>query len=70
MKTDYFDGLQKFDHEFLHIDITGETASVKLKLIRNGILIFTDYITLLKFGEDWKIVTKIYHTHVDNPWEL
>lgn len=63
-------GLRDFDYEFVQIDVTENASFVKLKLMRKGVLIFTDYITLLKFENSWKIVTKIYNAHVQNPWKL
>lgn len=63
-------GLRKFEYEFVQIDVNETAAFVKLKLIRKGTLIFTDLLTLLKFENQWKIVTKIYHSHIENPWEL
>lgn len=64
------DGLRRLDAEFLHIEVTETAAYVKLNLKREGELLFTDYITLLKFGDSWKIVSKIYHNHVEDPWKL
>ncbi|WP_136465988.1 nuclear transport factor 2 family protein [Flagellimonas onchidii] len=63
-------GLRKFEYEFVQIDINETAAFVKLKLMRNGVLVFTDLLTLLKFENGWKIVTKIYHSHIENPWKL
>ncbi len=63
-------GLRRFTHHCVSIDVTGNAAAVTLELYREGQLIFTDYITLLKFKSGWKIVTKIYHSHVPNPWKL
>ena len=64
--TDY--SLRQFTAEFLQIDITNNAAAVKLNLWRKNTLVFTDYITLIKFPKGWKIVTKIYHAHIPNPW--
>ncbi|TPN88001.1 nuclear transport factor 2 family protein [Aquimarina algicola] len=62
--------LRKFEYEFIQIDVNETTAYVKLKLLRNKTLVFTDLLTLLKFENQWKIVTKIYHSHIENPWKL
>ncbi|MFC5046627.1 nuclear transport factor 2 family protein [Aquimarina hainanensis] len=67
---DHNNGLRSFKGEIAQIDITQDAAFVKLKLYRNNTLIFTDYITLLKFEKQWQIVTKIYHSHIKNPWVL
>lgn len=63
-------GLRSFGAEIVQIDVTEDAAFVKLNLSRNNVLVFTDYITLLKFEGKWKIVTKIYHSHIENPWAL
>jgi len=50
-------------HEFPIIDVTGDAAVVKVELSRNGTLVFTDYLSLLKFDSGWRIVAKVYHKH-------
>jgi hypothetical protein len=40
-------------------DITGNTASVKVREVYPT-SIYTDYVSLLKVGTQWKIVNKIY----------
>ncbi len=49
---------------FVNIDITGTSAVAKIELSREGKLIFTDYLSLYKFEEGWKIVGKIYFKHI------
>jgi hypothetical protein len=49
--------------KFLQVDITGNAAVVKLALFREGKQTFTDYITLYKFAEGWRIVSKTYYRH-------
>jgi len=41
-------------------DVTGDTAVAKVELDHPGALI-TDYFTLLKIGNEWKIVHKSFH---------
>ena len=50
-------------HEFSMIDITGNAAVAKIEIFRDGKHIFTDYMSLYKFKEGWKIVGKIYYRH-------
>jgi hypothetical protein len=50
-------------YEFTHVDIQGTAAVVRVELWRDGVLTFTDYLSLYKFPEGWKIVGKIYFTH-------
>jgi hypothetical protein len=49
--------------KFLTVDVTGSAASVKLELHQNDKRIFTDYLSLYKFPDGWKIVGKIYYRH-------
>lgn len=48
---------------YVNIDITGTAAVAKIELLREGKLIFTDYLMLYKFEEGWKIVGKTYFRH-------
>ena len=43
------------------IDISGNAAIARVELYREGKQIFTDYLSLYKFADGWKIVGKIYH---------
>lgn len=47
----------------ISIDITGTAAAVRLELNRAGKLVYTDYLSLYKFDDGWKIVGKIYFSH-------
>ncbi len=60
--------LRILTYEFVSVDVTGTAASVKIRLFRNGELIATDYISLLKFNDDWKIVAKVPYAHVEKPF--
>ena len=43
------------------IDIAGTAAMAKIRFDYPNVVI-VDYLLLLKFGEEWKIVNKIYHS--------
>lgn len=49
--------------KFIDMEITGTVAVVKLELYRENLRIFTDYISLYKFADGWKIVSKVYYQH-------
>ncbi|MCD4682087.1 MAG: nuclear transport factor 2 family protein [Bacteroidales bacterium] len=49
--------------KFPMIDVTGTAAIVKIELFKGGKQIFTDYLSLYKFEEGWRIVNKIYFRH-------
>jgi len=46
--------------KFLNIDITGTAAVAKIELSKGGKVIYIDYLSLYKFEDGWKIVSKIY----------
>ncbi len=53
----------KMDCKIVSIDVTGVCASAKIEASKNGKLIYTDYLSLLKFDDGWKIVAKVYNKH-------
>ncbi len=64
-KPDFDPAAQKWDYEFKEIDITGGSATAKITLSKDSKLVYTDYLSLLKFDSGWKIVAKVYHKHTD-----
>ncbi len=53
----------KITHKFPLIDITGNTAMVKIEIYKNSKLTYTDYLSLYKFSDGWKIVSKVFQGH-------
>ena len=49
--------------EFPLIDVTGNAAVAKVKFMVGEKHVYTDYLSLLRFAEGWKIVNKIYTSH-------
>lgn len=47
--------------KFLSIDISGEVAIAKIEFYEGSELNYIDYLSLMKFDEDWKIISKIFH---------
>ncbi|MCP5049062.1 MAG: nuclear transport factor 2 family protein [bacterium] len=45
------------------IDVTGATAMVKLEVYRDGKRKYTDYLTLYKVKEGWRVMTKLFTFH-------
>jgi hypothetical protein len=45
------------------LDHTESAAVVRVKLYRDGKQIFTDYISLYRVGDEWKLVGKIFQRH-------
>jgi hypothetical protein len=48
------------DCRLIAIDATDNVANVKAEIYQEGKLIFVDYLLLIKFGTQWKIVSKVY----------
>ena len=46
--------------KFLNIDVSGNAAVAKFEFYVGRTLTYIDYQGLYKFGNDWKIVSKIY----------
>jgi len=53
----------KYTPDFPVIDITGNAAIVKIELRKGEKHKYTDYLSLYKFKNGWKIVSKIYCDH-------
>ena len=53
----------KMDCKIVSLDLTGGCAAAKVEISKDGKQIFTDYLSLLKFEDGWKIAAKVYHAH-------
>jgi hypothetical protein len=53
----------KADFKIVSIDVTGTCASVKIEMRGNDKLLWTDYLSLLKLENGWKIIAKVAHKH-------
>jgi len=53
----------KMDCKIVSIDVTSGCAAVKVEISKDSKLVYTDYLSLLKFENGWKIVAKVYHGH-------
>lgn len=47
------------------VSISGDAAVAKVMIYRDEKLIYSDYMSLYKFDDGWKIVGKIYYSHKD-----
>ena len=48
--------------EFPLVDITDNAAVARVEIHRDGKHIFTDYLSLYRFADGWKIVGKIFQS--------
>jgi hypothetical protein len=49
--------------EYPVIEVTGRSAVARVELYRDGKHTFTDYLSLYRFPDGWKIVAKVFHAH-------
>jgi ketosteroid isomerase-like protein len=50
-------------HDFPMVEVTGNAAVVKVELHKDGKHVFTDFISLYKFEDGWKIIGKTFYRH-------
>ena len=53
----------KIDHEFSLVDVSGDAAVARVELHRDGKHTFTDYLSLYRTSDGWRIVGKIFQRH-------
>lgn len=63
-------GLRNLTHKLDYIDVAGNAATTKVLLYRNGELLATDYISLLKIKGEWRVVSKVAYSHIENPFQI
>ncbi len=61
--SDYDPARAKMNHEISNIDVTGGAACARVKLYKDDKLVYTDYLSFIKFENGWKIAAKVYHRH-------
>ena len=54
---------EKMDCKIVSLDVTGGAAAAKIEISKDGRLVYTDYLSLLKFSDGWKIAAKVYQAH-------
>ena len=54
---------QTWEYKFAMVDVTGVAGIAKIELFRKGEHVYTDYLSLLKLSDGWKITDKVYHRH-------
>ena len=53
----------KMECKIVSLDVTGGAAAAKIEISKDGKLVYTDYLSLLKFSDGWKIAAKVYQSH-------
>ena len=55
----------KVDHSFTLVDVNDDVAVARVEIHHDGTHVYTDYLTLYRFDDDWKIVGKVFTVHDD-----
>lgn len=50
-------------HSFRSVDVTGNAAMAVMEIHENGIHIYTDFFSLYRFPDGWRIVGKTFYDH-------
>ncbi len=50
-------------HEFSLVEVTGGAAVARVEIHRDGKHTFTDYLSLYRFADGWRIIAKTFHRH-------
>ncbi|MGD9994631.1 MAG: nuclear transport factor 2 family protein [Salinivirgaceae bacterium] len=50
-------------YKFIDVKVTGYAAIAIIEIFSKGKPLYTDYMSLYKFKDGWKIATKIYYSH-------
>ena len=53
----------KVEADFTSVDVTGSTAVARVEVRRDGKHVYTDYLSLYKLPEGWRIVAKTFQSH-------
>ncbi|MFW6088611.1 MAG: nuclear transport factor 2 family protein [Gemmatimonadota bacterium] len=48
-------------HEIPDVSVSGVAATARVEILFDGRLVFTDYMSLYRFGDEWRIVAKIFN---------
>ncbi len=62
-KAGKFPPKEKVSFKFPMVDVIGTAAMAKVEFYKGEKLTYTDYLSLYKFNDHWKIVAKIYYKH-------
>ena len=49
-------------HRIPDVSVSGSAAVARVEILFDGRHVYTDYMSLYRFAEGWRIVAKIYHT--------
>ncbi|MCP5106535.1 MAG: nuclear transport factor 2 family protein [bacterium] len=54
---------EKVSFKFLLVDVVGNAGFAKIEFYKGDKLAYTDFLSLYRFKDGWKLVAKIYNQH-------
>lgn len=63
MKLDGVPTSDSIGHRFRTIHVTGDAATAILDIYENGVHLYTDYFSLYRLRDGWRIVGKTFYGH-------
>ena len=54
---------EDISHRIEVLDQTGDAAVARVEILQGDKLLYTDYMSLYRFGDGWKIVAKTFQSH-------
>ena len=54
---------EKVSFKFLMVDVVGNAGFAKIEFYKGDKLAYTDFLSLYRFKDGWKLVAKIYNQH-------
>ena len=63
LQLDGVKNTDRIEYTFGTIEMSGNSAVVRMEISENGRHIYTDFFGLYKFADGWKIVNKIFYAH-------
>ncbi len=54
---------ENITHAIQVLDQTGRAAVAKVEIFEDGEALYTDYMSLYRFDDGWRIVAKTFHSH-------
>ncbi len=53
----------KTKHKFTMVNVAGNAAVARIEIMKDGKHVYTDFMSLYKFDDGWKIVNKIFQSY-------
>ena len=52
-------------YKFTMVEVAGNAAAARIEIYKDGVHVYSDFMSLYRFEDGWKIVAKTYYRHPD-----